>query len=627
MSSMMLLAALAASATPVDEVIQVNHRTLEQNLSLDQADLGHSLVVIEREQIAQFGQADINAILAQMVPGLFASGRNGRYDGSYYSLQGSRKQDILWLLDGNRLNNRLYGGIYLDSLNPNIIERIEVLKGSQGIVYGSSAIAGVINIVTRESMGEGQGELGLGGDTLNSHSVDGVVSGSVGEVDWILAGSYADSDGYQLWKDEQIHWTAADDVERGYQVANIGGKLRWLGSGDQQLTLLAQWNQGDLERLRPYATIDSNNDREEQIYTLDYQRPLSDNWKLQLKGYYHGWDSYYSRTDQTEDGQIIVMDDDSYWGFEDYGVKAIAQYQSGPLQDWLIGAELQRYSGEDEVMDFVSETESVQSLFAQYRPEFDDTQLAFGLRYSDVSDAGDSLNWSVSGQHQWVSQLSINASFGSGFRLPSAEELYSVEREGGLIGNPDLEPEQSLSANLGLLWSVGDWQWEPQLFWRQVEDLIGIDGNRYVNLDKEVETQGAELIGSWQGERWQVSGAVTYADSREKGQSQLAGVPQWLGQFDLDQQVTRRWRWGIQGQYTGKFTDKGVEVGDYWLWHLSTSYQWHQHKFSLRLENALDVDAKVSVFNPGSTAPEGHRQPIPTLGLPRNLQVSYRYQF
>ncbi|MCL1137379.1 TonB-dependent receptor plug domain-containing protein [Shewanella pneumatophori] len=628
MSSVLLaLGAIAiANVNEIDEVITVTN-TLEQNLSLDQAKLGQSMVVIEREQITSFGQADINSILAQWVPGLFSSAKGGRYDGGYYSLQGSRKQDILWLLDGNRLNNRLYGGVYLDSLNPNMIERIEVLKGGQGIVYGTSAIAGVVNIVTRDLSKQNSAEFSIGADTLASQSIDGYVSGDIESIDWSLYGSYSTSEGYQLWPDENIHWTASDDVKRGYTVYNIGGKARWLGEQDQQLTMLMQFNHADLERLRPYGTINSNNDRDEKLITLDYQHPIFDEWDLQVKGYYHSWDTYYNRVDQDENGDITVVDDNSYWGFEDYGVKAMAQYRSGEINDWLIGAELQQYRGEDEVMNFVSDTETVQSVFVQFRPQIHLTQFSFGLRYSDISDAGDSLNWSASSQHEFNPNIVLSASVGTGFRLPSAEELFSVAEEGGVTGNSDLNPEQSMSANIGLRLSVDEFTFEPLLFLREVDDLIGIKDAHYVNLSEQVNTKGFELLSQWQSDALSISAALTYADTREKGESeQLSGIPKWLSQVNADYFVSDSIKLGVQGLYTGSLTEHDVEVGGEWVFSLSSSYTLGQHTLSLRLENMFDVDGAVSVFNPGSTAPEEHRQPIPTLGTPRDLQFNYRYQ-
>ncbi|WP_051252927.1 TonB-dependent receptor plug domain-containing protein [Ferrimonas kyonanensis] len=628
-----LLLAASSVAMEVDEVVTVEYRSLEENLAWDQAALGAELVVIDRDQFESIGEGDINTLLNQFVPGLFAVGARGRYDAGYASLQGSRKQDILWLIDGNRINNRLYGGIYLDSLNPNIIERIEVLKGGQGVVFGTEAIAGVINIVTRNYQGETEGTVSVGGDTLETASGSLFYTTAVDALKWSVFGSATTSEGFQLWRDEDIHWTAAGDKKRGYTVANAGTKLRWVISDASQLTVLAQYNHGDLERLRTYGTIDSNNERREQIYTAEYQYLASDQLQLLLKGYYHGWDSYYTRIDQDEAGKVTVVDDNSYWGFEDYGLKLSAKLTQDNGDSWLMGTEFQSYRGEDEVMEFVSDTEVVRSLFAQYRPQFKalaDTSMAVGLRYSDIESAGDSLNWSLGGEHRVNAHWLLRASAGTGFRLPSAEELYSVEREGGLIGNPNLDPEQSLNLNLGLSWQQDAWLLEPTLFWRRVDDLIGVKGNKYDNLDNQVETQGAELNLAWQGsDLWHWQGHVTYADSREKGSSeQIEEVPKWLASTRLEHTPIDALSLYLFVSYTGEFTDYATDAGDYWLLELGGSYRWGQHHtLKLRLENALDEEYAAAVFNPGKSVPDSEQSPKQTLGIPRNLQLNYQYQF
>lgn len=73
----------------------------------------------------------------------------GAYGYGKYSFMGGRPDDTLILIDGVRLNNRLFGGIYLDTLPLIAIDRIEVLQGAQSLSFGTQAISGVINIVTK----------------------------------------------------------------------------------------------------------------------------------------------------------------------------------------------------------------------------------------------------------------------------------------------------------------------------------------------------------------------------------------------------------------------------------------------------------------------------------------------
>ena len=95
--------------------------------------------------------------------GLYISPKNGPFDYVDISLLGSRTQDVLWLLDGVRLNNRLYGGTTpLDTFPASLVERLEILDGPQSLFYGTQAIAGAVNIVTRSFSDDARRRAGAG---------------------------------------------------------------------------------------------------------------------------------------------------------------------------------------------------------------------------------------------------------------------------------------------------------------------------------------------------------------------------------------------------------------------------------------------------------------------------------
>ena len=90
----------------------------------------------------------------------------GAFDYVAVSLQGSRTNEILWLVDGVRISNRLYNGTTpLDTLPAHMIERIEVIEGGQGLFYGTQAVAGVINVVTKAFTETPSGRFQAGFDT------------------------------------------------------------------------------------------------------------------------------------------------------------------------------------------------------------------------------------------------------------------------------------------------------------------------------------------------------------------------------------------------------------------------------------------------------------------------------
>jgi len=143
----------------LDELV-VQGSALEETLPSELADYGAELEIIDSEQLEKSGTSDVGQALQGNVPGLFLSPKTGRGDYVDISIQGSRTEDVLWLVDGVRINNRLFGGTTpLDSISTPMIERIEVLKGGQGLFYGTQAVAGVVNIVLRQPTDEPSGTL------------------------------------------------------------------------------------------------------------------------------------------------------------------------------------------------------------------------------------------------------------------------------------------------------------------------------------------------------------------------------------------------------------------------------------------------------------------------------------
>ena len=117
----------------VEEVIVWGDR-VEETIPLDLRQFGNRVEVITAEELQRGGFNDVAQGLQMKVPGLYLSPKNGAFDYVGCSLQGSRCQDILWLIDGVRINNRLYNSTSpLDTVPAHMVERIEVLYGGQGI--------------------------------------------------------------------------------------------------------------------------------------------------------------------------------------------------------------------------------------------------------------------------------------------------------------------------------------------------------------------------------------------------------------------------------------------------------------------------------------------------------------
>ncbi len=163
---------------------------LEEMLPQQLSQFGTRVDVVTAVDIQNGGYLDIPSRSRTWSRASTSPPKNGPFDYVDISFQGSRSVDVLWLLDGVRINNRLYATTTpLDTLPAAMVERIEVLDGSQSLFYGTQAIAGAINIVTKEFTDNPYGHVSAGFDTNGGRHVDGYFSDTLGRHRIVVYGS------------------------------------------------------------------------------------------------------------------------------------------------------------------------------------------------------------------------------------------------------------------------------------------------------------------------------------------------------------------------------------------------------------------------------------------------------
>ena len=281
----------ADGAAEVDELVITGAR-LDESLPQELARYGSDLETISGETVKRNLYVDVSQALQMQTPGLFLSPRNGPFSYADISLQGSRTGDVLWLVDGVRINNRLYTSTSpADTLPASMVERIEVLKGGQSLFYGTQAAAGVINVVTRAYSDELSGNVTLGGDTNEGVNANAVVRGAVGQGRFVAWVSKDEANGYKTF---DVFQPSATARKRGYDVVSFGGKLGFDVTPDLKANLYYQHTDAHLDYPGPRLTRLSFNDRDEEIASASLDWTASEQVQLSVKGYYHDWDSVYS---------------------------------------------------------------------------------------------------------------------------------------------------------------------------------------------------------------------------------------------------------------------------------------------------------------------------------------------
>ncbi len=645
----------AAKSTAVQEVT-VTARTLEATLPEQLSKTGVKVDVISNAAIRDGGYVDVAQSLQALSPGLFILPKNGPFDYVDVSLNGSATQDVLWLVDSVRINNRLYAGTTpLDTIPSGVVDHIEVLSGGEALFYGTQALAGAVNIVTKPFSSTPDGSLTLAGDTNNSEHVDAYFRDGFGKSQFVVYGSADYSKGYHTFR-PQDYQPSATDRNRGYDNYTLGGKFQYSFSERLQASATYQHTIGDLDYASPYRVAKNVNSRKEDLATVKIDYDVTDNFSTYIKGYYHNWhttyDTYYNSL--TTPGTLDVLYQDAFWGYRDYGLNALGKWTLKPGIEAYFGYDLQKYGGRDEVLVIAQQDEMTQAGFAQLHLTPDlipHLNLAAGVRYNAPNVGKSTMIWNVSGKYDLPMGLYVRGEVGTNFRLPSAEELFANDPLDER-GNAQIKPEHSIGVNasIGGRFMVGSHalNWELIGFARNITDLIDYASyDAVTQQDVFGNVPGTERV---RGGEAQIDAALsdaftwnanyTYNSSKDASGVQQRRVPKSLLKSSIDYHPGDiPFGATLSVVYTGAVADRvagaSIPYGGYTVVDLSGRYfldMDHHQIFSVSIQNLFDE----KYGRPGkgcadNTTDGDYDCSLPyvyvNLGLPRTLRASYTVKF
>lgn len=653
-ASLLTLASTASYAQhtsgkdPLEEIL-VTARSIEETLPVELARYGHDVEYVSADRVRAAGYVDVSTALQFEVPGLFVSPGSGPFDYVDVSLQGSRPGDVLWLVDGVRINNRIFNDTSPDALPANMVERIEVLKGGESLFYGTQGVAGAINIVTRSFSDEPGGSVAVNYDGNEGYQVGGFARGAVGRHKFVVYSSKNEGDGYRQY----AHYEpSATDRDRSYDVTNVGLKYGLDFTDSLRLDVLYHHTDATLDNNSAVRTRRSYNDRDEDIVSAKLAYDASEQVQLLIKAYLHDWDTTYAniQNDPITGAEVVAYAPGTYWGFHDYGGSALVKIRPGGSADYHVGYDYQNYKARDDVFPIAGETETVHALFGEVRTAanaFEKVAAAAGVRYNRGSGGKNATVWNVSSRYTLNNALYVEGVVATAFLLPSAEQLYYIGID-DYAGNPDLQPEASRNLNVSIggnvPFSAGPIAWQLTGFARDIDNLIDVgDGTdefpngRYLNLPGEVQVRGAEAsVAAPLGRSFRTSLSYTYSRSRPEGADvQIQRLPESYAkgslqftpaQLPLDASATVNWVGDVY-QSVGSFGRHNY--GNYFTLNLAARYfvdAARRHRVGLNLQNVFDEEYATRLssarLDDGSGSFIAER-----LGVPRTYGVSYTYEF
>jgi vitamin B12 transporter len=557
-----IAAVQAADISPADTLIVTATRT-----EIPLSDATVPVTVISREDIELSLASDL-AELLRFQAGIDLGRNGGPGQATSVFLRGTESNHTLVLIDGVRINPGTLGGAAIQHIAPEFIERVEIVKGARSALFGTDAIGGVINIITRRS-DDAYFETSAGAGSLDTRSgfVSGGTHGRDGEFG--ITVNWQETDGYAPRTDS--------DIERGYD--NLSANLyaaRRIGEAEVGLR---HWQTGGTVEYLDFFLQPLDQDFENRTTAVQFDSPLGTRGTTKLIV-----SAMRDEITQNQSEDFVTSDRISI--------------------DWQYSMALSAHTltaglfGVDETASSLSygsgfdEDTRVRAAFLQDQWSRGRHRTFLALRLTDHESFGDHTTWNAEYALEINDRWSLTAGLGHAFRAPDATDRF------GFGGQPDLEPELADEAQLGLRYAPGNGHSVEVEFYRNdIEDLIEFDlGSFQLQNIAAAEIRGAQIGYEFRGDRYVFrADAVTQrADNAETGARLLRRAEQ-----SLTLSYTRDFgahRLGVSLFASGEREDFGGEVlPGYVLANLTAQLvldeRWALHA---RIENLLDTEYQTA---------------------------------
>ena len=555
-----LVGGFAYGEQPIDEItVTASHFPLASNQA------AAAVSVIDQYKIDNRAALSMLDLLRD-VPGMAVSQSGVLGSMSDIRVRGAEANQLLVLIDGIEANDPSQDdGLNWGVLSAADIERIEVIRGSQSALYGSDAMAGVVNIITRTSSAPLSAGFNIerGGSNTWQSGVNVGVSGD--RYSLRLAASQVDTDGENI---------AREGGERdGHDNTTYTLKAGWQPSDRWRATATARRSDGS-------SDFDENDSASGLIVdalsfseftnshygiTLDYQADsgISQRFKWALTdtentNYPHGDYDGSTAADKQQLQYLLSYASDSARATllvereqEEFARRGVVTESWGSILD----------PNQDRERNTDSVGIELRKTF------FDALTVAASGRFDDNSEFDDGGSERVELSYQLNDQWRLRSSYATAEKNPTFSERYGFYNN--FVGNPDLLPESSATTELGVDWNSQDNRVvvDLTLFDSQLEDEINgfvYDSELFAftsaNKSGESSRRGAELGFSWQlGEQIAVDGSYSYIDSTEQGsdgERDELRRPNHLASLTLDWQASDALQLNINLQHSGSQIDQ-----------------------------------------------------------------------
>ena len=568
---------------PIDDIETVTVTAERQAVPLNE--IGSSIEILDAQDLAK-GQYLFVLDALETLPGVSIS-QNGAFGGfAAVRIRGALSEQTLVLIDGVIVNDPSApgGGFNFATLSPFDIERIEVLKGPQSTLYGSDAIGGVINIITRtpESGTALSGRFEAGSFATFSSSGGLAIGRPKGSLR--LSASAITSDG--ISKADQRDGNTEKD---GYEALTLSARGQYSLTPIVSFLVSARYvaSRAEFDGFGfPTGVVDADEEADSDEFNLNASADL-----MLLGGRLQNRFSFlFSRIERENfaAGTSTFAAQGERRGFAYRGL-----LNARKLGSIAFGVKTEETRFETS-FDAPAQL-TINSLYANWfvKPA---SNLSFsaGLRLDDHERFGNATTFRVTANYYDEDRgWRLRGNYGEGFKAPSPFQL-TFACCGATAPNPDLQPESSKAWEVGIEKALGheNFRFTATFFRRTTRNLIDFSfaSGIYENIARS-RTKGLELgLVAWLNRSFQLSANYTYLTARDRDTGdQRARIPKPSAFARLDWQAGRKLNTSLSLTYNGQESDAFGTIGEWVRLDLKASYRLSgQVELFGRIDNLLD---------------------------------------
>jgi vitamin B12 transporter len=483
-------------------------------------------------------------------------------------LRGTESNHTLVLVDGVRINPGTIGGAAIQNIAPEVIERIEIVKGARSALFGTDAIGGVVNIITRRAT-RNYAEGSIGGGSFNTRS--GFASGGGRTKNGEFGGSFnwQETDGFP------VH--TGSDLDRGYD--NLSANIYWQRRLGRNEVSIRHWQATGTVEYLDFLLSPLDQDFENASTAIELVTQFSDSAQSKFLLSHitdeisqNQSDDFVDSSRTSLDWQLSVATRDHTWVGGVYFVDETARtlaFGSG----------------------FAEDTD-VRAVFIENQWSSGRHQSFLAVRLTDHETFSSKTTWNAEYAVDLNDRWTVNAGAGHAFRAPDATDRY------GFGGNQSLQPEVADEIQFGLRFYPGPrHQLSLELYRNDIEDLIEFDLATFeLQNIGEAEIRGAQITYEYSGDAFDLRADLV----RQKADNATDGVRLLRrAEESLTVSLTRdvgRHRIGLSVLASGDREDfGGVILDSYVLANLTSQIalgdRW---RLNGRIENLLDEEYETA---------------------------------